>query len=204
MEFDPKDHALVKLLTELKNANGEYPRWLWESRRESYLKQVANIGMAGGFGLRPANSIKRGKTPPGGAPGTSTLLEIILVVAIIAEAGTVAYFYRDKITTLIRSSISSTRVEEVNSPNPVSSTSPITSVTSSESQTPTIPPSGTPTPGSTLDNNSAGDEHVTSTPDPNGNNGNHYGQTPKPERTKKPGNGSNGSNDKPPKPKKTP
>ncbi|MGE5642521.1 MAG: hypothetical protein ACM3Y8_05865 [Byssovorax cruenta] len=60
----------------------------------------------------------------------------------------------------------------------------------------------------TQDTNQGGSQAI-STPDPHGNNGNHYGQTPIPARTKEPGNNSNNNNntntqDSPTKPKNKP
>ena len=58
----------------------------------------------------------------------------------------------------------------------------------------------------TQDTNTGGSQAI-STPDPYGNNGNHYGQTPIPARTKEPGNNSNNNNntqDSPTKPKNKP
>jgi hypothetical protein len=95
-------------------------------------------------------------------------------------------------------------VQEV-TPPPVHTELQIQGVTPSPPVTATLPsvtlsvsPTGTeltstPVPGVVVDDNNT--ISANSTPAPNGNNGNHYGQTPKPQRTKEPKN----NNDQPPK-----
>jgi hypothetical protein len=140
-------------------------------------------------------------------------------VAIIAEAGTAAYFYRDKLADVLKTFVASTEVQEIISP-PVITTSLTASIaTPSPEQTftPEFENTATPqllivseapaevavtptqTPGPSILNATnpvnATAAQVNPLPDPNGNNGNHYGQTPKPERTKE----NNGNDNKPPK-----
>lgn len=223
MEYDPKDIDVISLLKKLKHAGGGYPRELLAPRRQGYLNQVAAAIGGAGLALGLKETLKSGKGPgPGPSSAAGTLVEALLVVAIIAEAGAVAYFYRDKVADFFQSFSNGPKVEEVSHPpvlpSPVSEIELIT--TPVETPTPTLTLADTPvsTPSvelaaeptqrkqedtSTGSNPDAGGADAggspsgttsVSTPAPNdntgtnGNNGNHYGQTPKPERTKEPGN----------------
>ena len=211
MEFEKKDQDVVSLLTKLKNTGGGYPSQLLASRRQNYLMQVANIGLGLGIGGGHKIITKSGKSAAGSPPVAGTLIETALVVAIVAQAGAAAYIYRDKLKEMIQSFSSSPRVEEVASPPVVTSPLPQIPITAPESETPVIsetpmdtPTTGTPAPNLVGESNQAdGNNQIASTPDPNGNNGNHYGQTPKPDRTKDKGNNDNdGKGDKKDKKKK--
>jgi hypothetical protein len=195
MEFDSKDNEIVKLLTKLKNANGSYPKEMLALRRQGYLKQVAEISGGAALALGLRNTIKT-TGGSGGATTAGTLLETLLVVAIVAEASTVAYFYRDKVAELFRNSSNAPRVEEVSNPPVIPSPIPEFELTISPVVTETQTPVGTPTPSldlaaeATDQGNSqgsgqeSGSSQAVSTPNPNENNGNQYGLTPKPERTR--------------------
>ena len=218
MEYDPKDNDVINLLKKLKDSNGSYPQEMYELRRERYLKQVAEvgagIGLAGGF----RNVLKSGKIA-GLPPATGTIIEVLLVVAILAEAGAVTYFYRDKLAQYFQSTTDTPKVEQVSkppayiSPSPELELTPSPVATGTETLTPATP-SITPTdeilvqstqePSMNSNTGSGGSVSSTgatsaaggqaaSTEAPKGNNGNHYGQTPLPVRTKVPGNNSNSS-----------
>src|SRR5215207_1792178 len=196
MALDTQDQEVIKLLKQLKNTGGEYPQDLLEARRQRYLVRMAQIelGMGANMGIKNAS---RDQKVPDPSTATSTILETILIVALIAEASAVGYFYRDKVTDFLQKITSAPSVEEV-TPPPVSTTMEVQGITpspvlTSTSISPTLAESATGTPDAAFveENNSAATQ-ANSTPDPNGNNGNHYGQTPKPERTKE-------NNDKPPK-----
>jgi hypothetical protein len=208
MGFDAQDKEIVRLLTKLKDADGNYPPDLLATRRDGYLRQMGEIGLvlAAGNGIK--NAVKSTK-PPVLSSATSTVLESALFVAIAAEAGTVAYFYRDKVADFFKSVTQETKVQEVSpslvptdvavqgvSPSPaVAATLPSTSLAIN----PTEPESSsTPVPDVAEQNNALS---VDATPSPkdHNNNGNHYGQTPKPERTKEPKGNDKDHNDKPPK-----
>src|SRR5215510_3810427 len=74
-----------------------------ESRRQAYMKQIANVGLGIGVGAGLKNTLKGGGNSGGAAATvTSKILESALIVAIVAEAGTATYLYRGKIATLIR------------------------------------------------------------------------------------------------------
>jgi len=210
MGFDPADQDIVRLLTKLKQTGGEYPEQMLAARRQGYLRKIAEVGVGIGAGMGLENAAKNAGTAKISA-ATSRILETVLVIAIAAEASTVAYLYRAKLADLFNTLISEPRVEAVN-PSPVVTTSVeiqgvnpspaipsiIPSVIPTES---TVIPTATPIPGVADENNNNNSDAIqlNSTPAPNsssnGNNGNHYGQTPKPERTKE----NSGNNDQPPK-----
>lgn len=217
MEHDPKDQKVVDLLTKLKNADGGYPSEMLESRRQTYLNHMAGLGLGAGLGAAFKNAAKKGGGSGFSPPTAGALLEVALVVAIVAEAGTLAYFYRDKVADFFQSFSTTSKIQEVASPPVLTSPFPELEisgvpVSAVPTGTTTEMPASTPVPGLTDDltvNNSGGANLTSSTPIPNGNNGNHYGQTPKPDRTKdnnnnKPPNDNpgNGNNDKPPKSEK--
>jgi hypothetical protein len=182
MGFDPKDQEIIGLLTKLKNANGgygEYPQDMFAIRRQGYLKQVAGLGLSAGLGTGIKNPIRTGKAA-GAAPATSTLLEIVLVVALVVEASTVAYMYREKLVDVFQTF---THTQEVVSPPVNPSPLPTLGISQVPTETQTDTPTGTAIPGVT-NNNGGGNTQVNSTLVPNGNNGNHFGQTPKPDVTK--------------------
>jgi hypothetical protein len=195
MGFDPQDKEIVRLLTKLKDTDGKYPPDLFAARRQGYLRQMGEIGLGVGVGVSTKNAVK-GEKAPAFSSATSTVLESALVVAIVAETGAVAYFYRDKLAELFQTITKEARGQEV-TPPPVHTELEIQGVTASPAVTATLPsvtlsvsPTGTeltstPVPGFVEDNNTIS---ANSTPAPNQDNGNHYGQTPKPERTKDPNN----------------
>lgn len=207
MEYDPQDQDVVTLLTKLKDVQGEYPKNMLMSQRQNYLKRMAEIGL-GISAAQGINNIAENAKPPGAVPTAGTLLETALIVAIVTEASLMAYFYRDQLTDFFRDLTTNSGIEEI-VPTPASSiTLEGQEISPSPAATPTLPPTTIPTgtgiptvvsiPGTLNENN--GTLQANSTPDPNGNNGNHYGQTPKPARTKD----NNGNNDKPPENKEPP
>jgi len=218
MEFDTQDRKVVELLTRLKGANEGYPSDMLAARRQAFLNNMAGVGLS--VGTRSAlNRPGKSGGGSGAAPLTvGKLLEVALLVAIVAEASALAYFYRDKIADVFRSISSPSQVQEIASP-PIA-TFPFPELEISEIPSSVIPTGtasamaiSTQIPGvaddpTVIGNNSDPTTLTESTPEPNGNNGNHYGQTPKPERTKdnndnKPpkDNPGSGDNDKPPKEK---
>ena len=248
MELDPQDQDIIKLLTKIKNGNGGYPEELLAARRQSYLKHMAEIGLGTGAGTELQHAAKTTGGAPTVPPASSVLLEAALVIAIIAEAVTVAYFYREKIADLFKTTTVASRTDEATPAPAVTTSLEIQGITPSPASTATVPSAtlsasptdmpapvtSTPVPGVADENNpSSNNTHSggaviqsASTPAPNssnsnsssntsnnnsdsnsndnGNQGNHYGQTPKPERTKDSGNnnnntnGSNNNNDNPP------
>jgi hypothetical protein len=206
MEFEPKDIDVVQLLKKLKASNGVYPQEMLVSRRQGYLKQVAEISGAAGLSMGLRN-ITRNGGGAGAAPAAGALVEALLVVAILTEAGAVAYFYRDKVRDLFQSSSNSPQVEIVSEiPEAVSTIAILDATLTPEvTATWTVTETETPTPFDTPtvelavqatqqnvdesgSNNGTNPSSSVSTPNPNDDNGNHYGQTPKPERTREPGN----------------
>lgn len=201
MGFDTQDKEIVRLLTKLKEADGKYPPDLLTARRQKYLRQMGEVGLGIGAGLKIKNALNSAKVPTLSV-ATSKVLESALVVAIVAETGMVAYFYRDKLADLFQT-ITKEVAQEVTplpahtdneiqgvGPSPaVTSTLPSATLSASPTET-EVEPTSTPIPDVAEDNNTLS---TNSTPIPNGNNGHHYGQTPKPERTKEPKN----NNDRP-------
>ena len=201
MGFDAQDKEIVRLLTKLKDTGGKYPPDLFAARRQGYLRQMGEIGLSIGAGAGIKNLAKGGKVPVLSS-ATSTVLESALMVAIVAETGTVAYFYRDKLADLFQTITKEVDGQEI-TPPPVHTETAIQGITPSPAVTATLPsatlalsPTGTeltststPMPGVVEEDNNT--ISANSTPAPNGNNGNHYGQTPKPQRTREPENNNN-------------
>ncbi len=226
MEYDPKDNEVIHLLKKLKDSNGAYPPEMLALRRQGYLKQVADISAGAGLAVALRNIAKGGKGAAGASSTAGTILEALLVIALVAEAGVVTYYSRDKIAEYFRSVTQSPKVEEATSPpvlpsplvemqvtpspfaslttTAVTVTETVTAGTPSATSSPVLvaetlqpKPKGTSGIGvqavstSAAGGNTAGGSTSGSaaTPqDPNGNNGNHYGQTPIPARTKEQGN----------------
>jgi hypothetical protein len=191
MGFDAQDKEIVRLLTKLKDTDGKYPPDLFAARRQVYLRQMGEIGLGIGVGLKIKNAFNSTRAPALSS-ATSTVLESALVIAIVAETGAVAYFYRDKLADLLHTSTKEASGQEV-TPPPALTNLEIRGVTPSPAVTATLPsatlslsPTGTelidtPIPSVVEEDNST--ISANSTPSPNGNNGNHYGQTPRPQRT---------------------
>jgi len=210
---------ILNLLSNLKNMGGSYPSDMIQSRRDVYIKQAAAMAVlsktsGNGNGGGTSAGGGSGMTASGGASagiGTlslGTFLETALVVAIAVEAGVAAYIYRDKIADFINSN-TSPKVEVVVNPtddySSVPAVIPVTGeVTAIETptDTPTVSVTETSTPPIPIieaapqngNNTSSSDiQEAGSTPAPTDNPGNHFGNTPKPERTKDTSNNSNNS-----------
>lgn len=192
MELDPNDYDVVKLLTKLKHANFAYPPGLLASRRQKYIRRVAEVGA--GFGVAVRLKSRSGESGSV-IPKAGSLLEIALVAIILVEAGSAAYFYRDKISKIFESYSAKVQVLEVTSSPEFSSPLPEMTLTKIPeiAGTPSAAETQTelPIPSGVADKNDEGNQQTNSTPDPNGDNGNHFGQTPKPDRTKDPDNNNN-------------
>jgi hypothetical protein len=210
MEFEPQDRKVVELLTKLKGANESYPSDMLAARRQAFLNTMAGAGLSVGTGSALNGTLKGGGGSGAASLTVGKVLEVALLVAIVAEAGTLAYFYRDKVADVFRSISEPSHVQEIASPPVATFTFPeleISKIPSSAVPTGTAPEMATSTstqiPGvaddptsntnvdvSSTDSTSDPNVNTDSTPDPNvnnennGNNGNHYGQTPRPERTK--------------------
>ena len=203
MGVDGHDREIIRLLAQVKGAEPDYPKHLLAARREQYLRQMGRASLGVAVGMAAKEALKSAK-PPVASNLTSKLIEAALVVAIVAEAGAVAYLSRDKLSNFLQSfATSENGPETIASPGvttfqsqPTATPSPGMSATVALSPTAGI--AATPTfviilldatdPASTTTVT-----EMVSTPIPNGDNGHHYGQTPKPERTKE-----NGNDDQPP------
>ena len=204
------DQEVIKLLAKLKEADSEYPQHLLAARRQKYLRRMAEIEL--GIPRVEFKPATEPKIPPAPPAFNSTLLETILLVAIAVEVGALAYFNRDKLAELIQTITRAPEVGEIIAPPETmtvatpDATSTLVSLTVPLSPTEiVITSTQTPAPEALVvtitPSSSEGITQVAGTPVPNENNGNHYGQTPKPERTKENnGNGPPKDNDnKPPK-----
>ena len=199
MELDPKDYDVAKLLAKLKKEEDQYPSDLFASRRQGYIRRVAEIGVGLGVSAALKTTLKASKA---GASATTTtiggLVEAALVVAIVAEASAAAYIYRDQIGDVIESYSSQSQVYEV--PPTSENIVPPPEITLSEPPEISETPEGTSTTTTEIASVTDGLENLTqnvqinSTPDPNGNSGLHLGQTPKPARTKPAGKDKGGNN----------
>lgn len=206
MEPLPDDTKIIDLLSKLKDSNGAYPSDIFATRRQAYIKQIANAGLGIGLGAGIKNAAKSGNGAGVVTTVTSKILEAALIAAIVIEAGAVAYIYREKIADLVRTYTGSPNVQETASPSTDASSPNSDLIVPTEilSLTVTTPSgtvtatSGTPSPEVAGDNNGS-NVGVNATPKPGDNNGNQYGLTPKPERTKenndKTNDGGSGNND---------
>ncbi len=199
MEHNSGDQKVADLLSKLKNNQNAYPSDLLKLRRQKFLQQAAQAGLAMGTAAGLKNTLKGKGARLMRTPGT--WLEVALVVAIVAEVSTAAYFYRHKLVNLLETFVTPT-VQEVISVPVVTSSLPATEISVVPTTTLTETPTVTPVPsvtGDTITNNnsnsntdnnndaSGGNNPSASTPAPNGNNGNHFGQTKQPpQATKEP------------------
>lgn len=186
MEFEPKEQEIVQLLKKLKNGGGNYPKNLLASRRQLYLNQVASIGAGIGIGAGIDKVTKASKTGTSAhvpAFSVSSLIESVLVVAIVVQAGIVAYNYRDVIADLFNPLTPTAISNPVSGPSlPGNETSEVMTETSTDTPSVTLTTTS-PAPGedggnAPIQQNTA----VTATPTPKDDNGNHLGQTPKPPK----------------------
>jgi hypothetical protein len=151
MEYDPKDNEVIHLLKKLKDSNGAYPPEMLAMRRQGYIKQVAEVSAGIGLAVALRNIARGGKGATGASSTAGTVVEALLVFALIAEAGAVTYFYRDKVAEYIQSITRSPKVEVVANPPVLSSPiadmqitpSPVITITNTGTGTLTLTP-GTP------------------------------------------------------------
>ena len=198
MENNPGDQKVIDLLSKLKNDESAYPSELLELRRRKYLQKAVQVGFAIRAGAGLKNMIKGGVARL--TPTAGTWLEVALVVAIVAEVSTAAYFYRHKLNNLFEASLTTPRAQEVTPPPVATSLSPGTEISVVPIATGTETPTATSTLSDTIDNHSnsstngnnensnnsnGGNNQAASTPAPKGNNGNHFGQTKQPPKPTK-------------------
>lgn len=187
------DQDIIKLLSNLNKSGVPYPPDLLAARRVTFMKQAAQLANV----LKPATQSPKGRGPKSLPPSTGALLETVLIVAIVAEAGTAAYVYRARLTDLIKSFSQSPHVADTTVPHPSIATHTIQPVIIfGESLTPII---NTPTPFTLetpqLSDDNNGNNQADATPIPDkGNNGLHLGQTKVPD-PQNGGNNSGGNND---------
>lgn len=206
---------VLQLLTSIKNSENYYPNDLIASRRDTFTKQAAAMAVLMKAGINGANATGTGQavstastassgaTAGIGGVSMGTLLETLLVVAIVAEAGVATYVYREKIAEFFNSTFGP-KVEQVSNPvnnssDTIANNGTATAETLDGTVTVTetaLPPGFTPPVQADNNNNNSGDAgsaQVTSTPDPG--NGLHLGQTKQPSKEPKK-NDSNNPKDK--------
>jgi hypothetical protein len=200
MENNSGDQKVIDLLSKLKNDPSAYPSELLELRRRKYMQKAVQVGFAIGTGAGLKNILKGGASRV--TPTAGTWLEAALVIAIVLEVSTAAYVYRHKLADLLGTGLPTPGVQEVAPPPVVTSLLSLTEISVVPTVTGTETRTATPTLSDIVDNNSnsnsngnnessnyssGGNNQAASTPAPNGNNGNHFGQTKQPpESTKEP------------------
>lgn len=205
------DKDVLQVLTSIKNSEAQYPKDLAASRRDVFTKQAAAMAVllkasVNGTGANQtaetASTTSSGAATGAGSLSMSTLLETLLVIALVTEAGVATYVYREKIAEFFNS-IFGPRVEQVssptnNSPEILVSDEPTASELPDETATATetpLPLSYTPPTQANDDSNGSGNPQTKSTPDPNDDDGKHLGQTKQPSKESKQ-NINNDSKDK--------
>lgn len=204
MDYDEKDVEVIKLLSRLKQTEGVYPAAMLASRRRQFVQQMSVFGLGLGAALILKGFVKAaGGSSFSGIAGI--VLEAALIVVIVAEAGYMAVANREKILDFFQSNATQATVEQAGTdddsdlpPVEMPVTGPSLPAETAEpaaiAATPTFvnTPSATAEPATstpvTADN--GGEAQPNSTVEPHDNNGNHYGQTPRPQRTKDPGSNS--------------
>jgi len=208
METLPEEKQVIELISKLKNSSGTYPKDMLYSRRQKFLRQVASAGLGMEIGKEVKNAAKQGQGAgsPAATIATSKIIEIILIAAIVVEAGVISYTYRNKITNFFKALRETPGASEpVQQPsNNISPSLPEILPTLTPPATSSTPTNATliytPVPPVQQNNNTnttsndanAGNDsnpgsngnNATATPLPTDSNGNHYGQTPKPQQTK--------------------
>jgi len=212
---------ILQLFTGIKNAESTYPQDMVVARRDSFKKQAAAMAVLMKAGVSGASATGIGQATAATSTTTSntaalsgmsmgTLLETVLVIALVAEAGVAAYIYREKIAEFFNPT-PTPKVEETENPinNPTQgfvasdepSTAPLATETPKSTFTATATAIETPIPSglilSTPQNiEQNGDIQVSSTPAPTdgGSNGLHLGQTKQPTKESQKDNNNNNDN----------
>jgi hypothetical protein len=189
------NRKIINILESLKDSKQNYPPELMQARREIFAKQAASIALTTKI-KSDNNGTGTGDHHP---TSIGTVAKTMLVIAVVLNMGTAAYLYRDKFSKTLNNVISphteyiTNRINSYSSPPVVipnteepfeipTSISP-TSIPK-ESPISTTTQISTPYPINIESNDVEEVDKIISTPKPKDNNGNHYGQTPKPERTK--------------------
>lgn len=216
MEFEEQDLDVVRLLTELKETDANYPVELLASRRQNFARQIEVFGMGAVGAALALNAAAKGAGGFSIPAIAGTIVETVLIVAIVVEVGIVASINRQEMLDLFRTIVSPPGAEQIITRTPPDSAVPLVEptlidtqeppeiVTETATSAPTLTAVSTPSPEMllvTVTNSDAADTddgfQADSTPAPHVNNGNHFGQTPKPERTRNPGQDRDSDGDNP-------
>ena len=199
MEFEPQDRKVVELLTKLKGASESYPSHMLAARRQAFLNTMAGAGLSVGTASALNGTLKGGGGSGAASLSIGKVLEVDLIVAIVAEAGALAYFYRDRVADVFRSTSEPSRVQEISPPVATFSFPEleISEIPSSAVHTGTAPEMATSTsthiPGVADDPTSDSNADVSSTDSTSGSNVN-TASTPAPN-VNNDNNGNDGNND---------
>lgn len=225
MEINPEDQDIVGLLTRLKNAEEQYPEHMFVARRHMYLKRMAEIGMGipADAGIR--DTTPGPNSPPVSPITSTLLETALVFAIIVEASAVayfyrdkLADFFQTITTQPVVQEVSPLPVVatavEIQGVTPSAAVTPtVPSATLAPAGSPTVMTTalaGSALPGVADENNNSsqpgsssspgtGPVILESTPAPNsnkdGDQGNHYGQTPKPERTKESGNNNVGPGD---------
>lgn len=190
------------LLTGLKNVEGTYPTELQLPRRDAYIEQAIALGV-----LIKAGQDNNGVDSVEGDPlfpfHSGKILELLIVSAIILETVMAIHAYRNRnrdffndlrtenpaIAAKANLIIPSFDVSDTGDETVVSIPTPAVTATITEG------PAFTPIINSNSDN-FVESEQTIATPAPKENPGNHYGNTPKPDREKDNSSSSKDKEDK--------
>ena len=189
------NRQIINILGNLKDSKQNYPPELMQARRKIFAKQAATIALTANI-KSDNNGTGAGDHRP---TSIGTIAKTMLIIAVVLDMGTAIYLYRGKFSETINNTITPHTEYITNTIHSYSSPSVVIPNTEEPSEIPTsISPAFTttepPIPTTTListpypinigSNDSEEADKIISTPKPKDNNGNHYGQTPKPERTK--------------------
>src|SRR5688500_10491960 len=86
------------------------------ARRQAFLNTMAGGGLSGGTALALYGILKCGGGYGVALLSIAKVLEVGLIVAIVVEAGALAYFYRDRVADVFRSTSEPSRVQEISPP----------------------------------------------------------------------------------------
>jgi hypothetical protein len=221
MDTLPKDQKLIDLLTKLKHTPNGYPSSMLEARRQMYLKQVANVGLGLGAGAVVQHAGKGNGAGSAAAGGSKILeIALIAAIAIEAGAVTYLYRDQIAAFLGLIEPTPVVATQPAFNPSMPETVGELQTPLADASATPSALPTETPAPeqagengptganngtsgndvnssnssnnnASSSDSNNPASINANATPNPGGNQGNQYGLTPKPERTKENSGGGN-------------
>jgi hypothetical protein len=190
--LDLQEPEIERFFSILKLSETAYPRDLLEARRREFVRRAEEINQR--LGVSPAFKNLLKSDPGKSSLSLGGIIETVLVLAIVGEAGAAAYYYREKIADVIRFGEPTMVMVEVSLTPEIASSlfEPAPAEEATFTVTPWLTSTPSPTVAPTEASNGSSGESLSQpnvTPALKDDNGNHFGQTPKPERTKDNGNG---------------